>query len=301
MIHKAAKFVIMVSSFLLWSFNAFAVCVDGNPSIKQEFNKSIIVCIGRVVAERFTPESKDYLEGVTYTMIVKEVFRGSPSKTIQIFSENSSGRFPMVTSSSYLVFIHKGVNRLIVDNCGNSGDVSRKLEEISVLRKMKHNNLSQAVLSIAAKEPQIYKSPDGMLIAKILQIGKSIENKVEIYQGSGALLIKEDYSSEDGEHGMYIEHASWTPDSKFFVYSTDNTGGHGVWQSGYFFYRRRDNKVLSASDYLPPIADPNFTLGAPDFITLTIWSPFKCEKGINGSIKLPITFNLSKLHDPKND
>jgi len=142
-----------------------------------------------------------------------------------------------------------------------------------------------------ALQSQIIQSPDGVLKAKIITIGKLIENKIEIYRND-ELLNKADYSSEDGEHGQYIENASWTPDSRFFVYSTYNTCGHRAWQSGFYFYRRSDNKILPSHDYLPPIADSNFILKEPDLITLTIWSPFKSGKGIKGSIKLPITFKL---------
>lgn len=152
-----------------------------------------------------------------------------------------------------------------------------------------------------AKGPQLYKSPDGMLIAKIFTLGRSIENKLVISQIDGTVLINEDYSSEDGEHGQYVEQACWSPDSEFFVYSTQNTGGHGCWQSAYFFYRRQDNKLLKASEYIPPIAYSKFTLKSPDLITLTIWSPFLSKKGMQGSIRLPITFKLSDLHDTKID
>lgn len=146
-----------------------------------------------------------------------------------------------------------------------------------------------------ALQAQVLQSSDGMLTAKIITIGKTIENKIEIYRNE-ELLNKADYSSKDGEHGQYIEKASWSPDSQFFVYSTHNTGGHSAWQFGFYFYRRTDNKILPSYDFLPPIADSNFILKGPDFISLTIWSPFY-KKGIQGSIKLPITFKLSDIKE----
>ena len=147
-----------------------------------------------------------------------------------------------------------------------------------------------------ALQSQIIQSPDGILTAKIITVGKTIENKIEIYQNN-ELLNKADYSSEDGEHGLYVEKASWSHDSQFFIYSTYNTGGHSAWQSVFYFYRRSDNKILPSYDYLPPITDSKFTLKEPDLITLTIWSPFKSGKGIEGSIKLTITFKLSDIKE----
>lgn len=153
-------------------------------------------------------------------------------------------------------------------------------------------------ISIAsATDLRVFPSPDGRLTAKIIPSAKPPECIVEICGKKGEVLIRTDYSSPDGEHGQYVEQASWTPDSKFFVYSTYSTGGHSPWQSKYFFYRHRDNKLLSSPDFLPPIIDAKFSLRAPDIITLTIWSPFKPDKGTKGSIKLPISFKLSNIDE----
>jgi hypothetical protein len=157
--------------------------------------------------------------------------------------------------------------------------------------------LSSSVPVVCAFDVQVFPSPDGKLIAKIITAEKSPECKVQILTDKGALLVSADYSSADGEHGQYVEKASWTPDSQFFVYSTYNTGGHAVWQSVYFFYRRRDNKILPSYNFLPPIVDGKFSLQPPDIISVTIWSPFRPNKGIVGSIKLPVTFKLSDLNE----
>jgi hypothetical protein len=138
MLNKTLLLVLLILS-LAWSPAVFSVCLNGNPSIEQEFSQSVIVCVGRVISEKFTPESKDYFEGSTYRIAIQEVFRGSPKKPIQVFSENSSGRFPMTVGSSYLIFIHKELGRLQVDNCGNSGELSKSANVLSILRKMKPN------------------------------------------------------------------------------------------------------------------------------------------------------------------
>ena len=84
-----------------------------------------------MTSEEFTPESKKYLDGTTYSVQVEEVLRGSPGKTVKLFSENSSGRFPMEVGAAYLVFVHEELDRLAADYCGNSGKLPEKyLDEL---------------------------------------------------------------------------------------------------------------------------------------------------------------------------
>lgn len=94
--------------------------------------------MSRVVSEEFTPESKNHLDGTTYPVQVEEVLHGSHAKTVKLFSENSSGRFPMRVGATYLVFAYEELGRLQVDNCGNSGELSEKTETLAALRRMKH-------------------------------------------------------------------------------------------------------------------------------------------------------------------
>lgn len=54
-------------------------------------------------------------------MKVEAVYRGDVSGSLVIFSENSSGRFPMEPHIPYVLFIYREAGRLMVDNCGNSG------------------------------------------------------------------------------------------------------------------------------------------------------------------------------------
>lgn len=159
-------------------------------------------------------------------------------------------------------------------------------------------SLSPGML-LDAGETSDYPSYDGKHRARITQVRKAPktgpENKIQLLDQKGKVLLERDYSSQSGEHGLIIEKASWTPDSEYFVYSTSSSGGHQPWQSLIFIYRRSDNVLLDAQDFLLPVADANFTLSEPDRITLIIWTPFEPAKGIDGSIKLPITFRLRDL------
>ncbi len=129
---------------LVWTHGAFAVCVNGHPSLEQEYENSAVVFVGRVISKEFTSESKNYLDGITYSVSVQEILRGTSAKTFRLFSENSSGRFPMRVGATYLVFAYEALGRLTVDSCGNSGKLPEKAEVLSVLRKMKSRELNKA-------------------------------------------------------------------------------------------------------------------------------------------------------------
>jgi hypothetical protein len=66
---------------------------------------------------------------------------------------------------------------------------------------------------------------------------------VEIQKGDGKALCTQDYSSADGEHGLGVTEDRWTPDSRFFVYSTSPSGGHQPYHSPTDFFSRRTNRV----------------------------------------------------------
>lgn len=110
--------LILVAICLAWPHSVSAVCLDGYPTVEHEFRKSVFVFVGRVTSEEFTPESKNFLEGSTYMVLVEEILKGSPPKSVRLFSENSSGRFLMNVGSSYLIFVYEGLGRLVVNNAG---------------------------------------------------------------------------------------------------------------------------------------------------------------------------------------
>lgn len=83
------------------------------------------------------PESGGYYYGDGYTVEIQEIFKGNPTNPIVIFSENSSGRFPMSVGETYVLFVHYELGRYQIDNCGNSGLLSEKQDSIQVLRQLK--------------------------------------------------------------------------------------------------------------------------------------------------------------------
>ena len=45
------------------------------------------------------------------------------------------------------------------------------------------------------------------------------------------------------DNGYGIEKSEWTPDSRYFVYDMESTGGHQPYYAPTFFYSRQSNRV----------------------------------------------------------
>ncbi|HTX75580.1 MAG TPA: hypothetical protein VMD29_05180 [Terracidiphilus sp.] len=111
-----------LAALILCSSTAYAACVNGYPTIREEYNSSALVFVGDVVAHRSTPSTGDgyFLDGDSYMVTPLAVLKGRPGSKVNLFSENSSGRFPMLLERKYLLFVYEDHGRLMVDNCGNS-------------------------------------------------------------------------------------------------------------------------------------------------------------------------------------
>jgi hypothetical protein len=120
-----------------------------------------------------------------------------------------------------------------------------------------------------------YRAPDGAIVAVVASSQApeaTIESVVELRTKSGKLVTRRDYRSKDGEHGYGITKASWTPDSQFFVYSLESSGGHSAWHSPVQFFSRRRNKILSLDDALKDaVMNPQFVVAPPDKVTVELY------------------------------
>ncbi|MGC4095728.1 MAG: hypothetical protein QM706_01315 [Nitrospira sp.] len=133
---KSLQITLLAILAIMQSGAVYAACPIGVPSLEHEYKNAAMVFVGHVTSEDVTPESTNQLDGSTYTIHVEEALRGSRSKSVQIFSENTSGRFPMQVGATYLIFAHKELNRLQIDNCGNSGLLSEKSKALAIIRKI---------------------------------------------------------------------------------------------------------------------------------------------------------------------
>ncbi|PQO91082.1 hypothetical protein C5614_26450 [Massilia phosphatilytica] len=108
---------------------AHAVCLDGKPSIEQEFRDSAIVAVGVAGAARdvSVPDDPAGIDHTVYTVRLTRVFKGAPAgRAIELVSPNTSARFPLEPGVAYLLFVGEGQDGAYVGNCGWSGAVRDK-------------------------------------------------------------------------------------------------------------------------------------------------------------------------------
>ena len=125
-----------------------------------------------------------------------------------------------------------------------------------------------------AQTKKVYWSPDRARKA-VVWTGATGESRTEIQTRSGRVLIMRDETSADGQHGHGIDHAAWTPDSQFFVASTDSSGGHQPWARPIWVYWRAKNQILELGK-MGAVGVADFTLKPPDLIQTKV---LDCERG----------------------
>ena len=117
-------------------------------------------------------------------------------------------------------------------------------------------------------------SPDHQLRACVVEVGKFPaplnESRVEILDTSGKLVASRNFGSPKGDQGRSVVHSAWTPDSNFFVFSTQSSGGHSPWHWNTYFYSRKKNNFAQLDDAIGPVIKPNFQLHAPDVVEATV-------------------------------
>jgi hypothetical protein len=109
-------------------------------------------------------------------------------------------------------------------------------------------------------------SPDGKYVASIATGQRSGESKIVIKTKDGRTICSRSYESEDGEHGFGVGYATWTPDSKFFVYNMASSGGHQSWHFPVDFCSIRDKGIRRLDDYVGSMTAPEFEVKGPDIV-----------------------------------
>jgi hypothetical protein len=86
--------------------------------------------------------------------------------------------------------------------------------------------------------------------------------------------LERSFASSDGEHGVVIEKATWSPDSEFFVFSGYSSGGHQPWRAPLFIYGRARNTIYELDKCVPGIAvvESGFEMVAPHLVRVTVAS-----------------------------
>ena len=122
--------------------SAHAVCLDDRGvsgyhiPLDKELRDAHVVAIGTVVSRKdVPPPSSNDDEGTVYGFKVEETLSGARYKTINLFSPNNSGRFPMDIGRKYLVFVTKDHRVFSVSNCGSSGELPEQSAIVEAVRK----------------------------------------------------------------------------------------------------------------------------------------------------------------------
>jgi hypothetical protein len=141
----------------------------------------------------------------------------------------------------------------------------------------------------------IYISPDGKFRAEIVptytQERGFHEHCVTIYTRTGKQLAQNDHSSNDHEHGQTVNQAEWTPDSRFFVYSTHSSGGHSGWHFPTYVYVGSLERFVFLDEYIGPSTTPLFIIYPPNHFSGRRLNPARKDTDVD--IGVPVDVNLS--------
>jgi hypothetical protein len=68
-------------------------------------------------------------------------------------------------------------------------------------------------------------------------------------------------------------YASWSPDSRFLVMTTDSAGGHSPWHFETFVFSVSDGTLRQVDPITRPVVRPDFTFVGSDQVRLAVWTP----------------------------
>jgi hypothetical protein len=113
---------------------AFGACL-GDYSLSGEYHRSDAVLTGLVTDAHLIEDKSDPVAflGIVYSVRVDRSYRGGLRGVVRVYSENSSGRFPMELGRRYVLFLHKSGPNLAAYDYSNSGPVEDKA---AVLRSL---------------------------------------------------------------------------------------------------------------------------------------------------------------------
>src|SRR4249919_3519214 len=116
--------------------STFAACFLGDYSMPAEYQRSEAVISGVVTDAHLVRDKQDpgSFSGIVYTVEISRSFRGSLHAKVNIYSENSSGRFPMELGTEYVLFLSRQGRTLVADNCGNSAPYDKPI--VAALEKL---------------------------------------------------------------------------------------------------------------------------------------------------------------------
>jgi hypothetical protein len=128
-----------------------------------------------------------------------------------------------------------------------------------------------------------YVSAHKEIRAVVVQV--SAESQVDIRSSSGLLLRRKAFISPDQSHGERVEHAEWTADGRFFVFTTSSSGGHQPWHVATYFYSVGRNRFYSVDAIVGAVIS-DFALRG-DVLSTT-------RLGVDLEDRKPVTLSLDR-------
>ena len=128
------------------------------------------------------------------------------------------------------------------------------------------------IVAAQRSTPGVVWAPSGEVCAVVIDTEPPVsESRLKIRNRVGEVLFTRNFASPDGNHGLEITNAQWTPNSQYFVFSGNSSGGHQPWQAPTFFYSRASNALYDIAGCVGPVTPAvAFQLKAPDVVVLAI-------------------------------
>lgn len=186
----ALRVVLAVFALLTFGGEALAFCFAPILRVSDEYFSSDLVLTGTVTASRniVDPTDPESWTGTFYTVQVSTVYRGNAPKLLEIYSENSTARFPMKQHKLYVLFLQKEPDKTWgVDNCGNSGEFALSAATMAQLKQMplKHSYVYGDVYSYDPyfKCGQMWVTIQSKGVTKTTSVSDSCSFQIEVPSG----------------------------------------------------------------------------------------------------------------------
>jgi hypothetical protein len=118
----APKMRVALLTFALVAGSAEGACLQGHPTVPDEFRAARVVAVGKATAGIvLTADGGRTIKGERFDMTIAESFKGKPGHKLSIEIPRDASRFPVDIHSSYVLFVTRdATGRNVIDNCGNS-------------------------------------------------------------------------------------------------------------------------------------------------------------------------------------
>ena len=136
----ALRIALLCLAMVFFVRRSFAFCFAPELKVSDEYFVSSLVVTGTVLASHdlMDPSDKDSTTGTLYRVRIDRVYMNQSqavNRSVTVYSENSTARFPMDVRGRYVLFLQLDPDhQLSVDNCGNSGLLSKSSHTLQQIR-----------------------------------------------------------------------------------------------------------------------------------------------------------------------